>query len=58
MSLSKAISSVEELYQAASQILRGEIRAVSPAPLRLRLMGKTPLLNTALEYIIRLILKS
>lgn len=41
--LSHVVSSADDLYESASQLLRAEIKACSPTPLRLRLMGE---LNT------------
>lgn len=40
VTLPKPASSAEELYSAASELLRNEIEACSPSPLKLRLMGE------------------
>ena len=40
VTLSRAVSSAEQLYSAASELLGAEIRACAPSPLRLRLMGR------------------
>ena len=47
VTLSKPASSAEELYSAASELLRNEIKACSPSPLKLRLMGEPSLLGTS-----------
>ena len=39
VTLSQPVSSAEQLYSAASELLTAEIRACAPEPLRLRLMG-------------------
>ena len=46
VTLPKPASSAEELYSAASELLRNEIKACSPSPLKLRLMGEPSLLGT------------
>ena len=38
-SLPQPVSSAEQLYSAASELLGAEIKARTPLPLRLRLMG-------------------
>ena len=40
VTLPSAASKAEELFRPASELLRAEIKACSPAPLRLRLMGE------------------
>ena len=37
---SKPVSSADDLYKTASELLRMEMQSCSPQPLRLRLMGK------------------
>ena len=37
----RPVSSADELYKVASELLRTEIQLCSPQPLRLRLMGKS-----------------
>ena len=43
VTLPSPVSSAEELYCTASQLLGAEIKACNPAPLQLRLMGELPL---------------
>ena len=43
MTVPKPVSSSEDLYRTASELLKAEMKACSPAPLRLRLMGEQEL---------------
>ena len=52
VTLTKPASSAEELYSAASELLRSEIKACSPSPLKLRLMGEPSLLGMRTHLII------
>ena len=45
-SVSGPVSSSEELFRSAKQLLRAEIAACQPNPLRLRLMGEDHLNHT------------
>lgn len=45
VTLPKAVSTAEELYSAASELLTAEIQVVHPSPLRLRLMGRNSFRN-------------
>ena len=52
VTLTKPASSAEELYSAASELLRNEIKACGPSPLKLRLMGEPSLLGMRIYLVI------
>ena len=49
VTLPQPVSSEDQLYGAASELLTAEIRACAPNPLRLRLMGESPAHDTELK---------